>query len=568
MGNNPNIGRVLEGKYEIVRVLGSGGMGEVYEAKHRLIKRRVAVKLLHQEYATESNVVQRFQREARASAAIGHDHIVGITDMGTTETGELYIVMEYLEGKDLQEILENEGPVGPRRACHIMIQILSALEAAHSKGIVHRDLKPANVFLTTHARSPDYVKLVDFGISKVRANEDGMTKGLTRTGVLLGTPSYMSPEQAKGQRDITPSTDIYSCGVILYEMMTGELPFKETAIIQLLIKIMNQAPPDPASLRPDIPSQLANTILRAMEKPPEKRFKDVTSFRRTLTQFSPETAELTGLDATRITERPSEWKNESVRYSRDRRLEASVPANIKTSTPLEMASSLGNGQKKNRRPILIGTLICAATAMVLALFTVYQFTSENIKSPSHVVPLTAVQVPFKNTDSSKEDSQKVPKRSPAQESQAPKPMAKAREVESELSVFRVSVKPVYAIVSVDGKKLGQGSFEVPVPADGKKHRVSVRAPGFKRYLKMVVFKGDISLAINLERVNRVSSKAKKAKNAGKNSQETEPKTIIREQEAEPTEEAKDKLESKTEEAPKKGRIIDRISPWSSSQNKE
>ena len=170
MNSNPNIGRVLEGKYEIIRILGEGGMGEVYEARHRLIQRRLAIKLLREEYARDEEIVERFIREARASARIGHDHIVEITDMGVSESGELFIVMEYLEGKDLESLLDDEGALPARRACHIMIQVLSALEAAHGVGIVHRDLKPANIFLTTHMGAKDYAKIVDFGISKVRSN--------------------------------------------------------------------------------------------------------------------------------------------------------------------------------------------------------------------------------------------------------------------------------------------------------------------------------------------------------------------------------------------------------------
>ncbi|MCP4679854.1 MAG: protein kinase [Deltaproteobacteria bacterium] len=537
---NSNIGRVLENKYELIRLIGQGGMGEVYEANHRLINRRLAIKLLHADYAREDDVVFRFQREAKASAAIGHDHIVEITDMGVTDTGELFIVMEHLEGKDLEGILESEGALKPIRACHIMIQVLSALEAAHAKGIVHRDLKPGNILLTTRAGTVDYVKLVDFGISKVRASEDGMTKGLTRTGELLGTPSYMSPEQALGLADIGAATDIFSAGVILYEMVTGVLPFKDVSLAKLLVKIVEEDPVSPISLRPGLPPQLVQAIQRAIEKVRDARFADAVSFRRVLTPFSPDTAELTGLATTRLSQRVADIQREFSRNTHRNSLANTI--DIVASTPLDTVSPT-RPKERDRGHFTIGIIGGAAVLVVLTLIIMLKLVGSE-EAPSPAVPLVP-SLPASST-------------SPASDQQhgaSKEPNTKSDNTPTRTIDLRATIQPQDAVISMDGKNIGRGSIDITLPADNKEHEIVIQSQGFREHREKMSFTSDISLVVTLEPEESKPSKRRSRRRARKQQQSEvagdtpkQPKNTITE---EPT----------ATNSPKGDRIIDEKAPW-------
>ncbi len=545
---NPNIGRVLENKYEILRVIGRGGMGSVYEANHRLINRRLAIKLLHADYARDDSVVFRFQREAKASAAIGHDHIVDITDMGVTDTGELFIVMEYIDGKDLEHVLEDEGVLKPVRACHIMIQVLSALEAAHSKGIVHRDLKPGNILLTKRAGAMDYVKLVDFGISKIRATEEGMTKGLTRTGELLGTPSYMSPEQALGLTDINASTDIFSAGVILYEMVTGMMPFKDVSLAMLLVKILERDPAPPTSLRPGLSPELAEIILTALEKTQGARFADATSFRRILTPFSPETAELTGLSTTRLSQRVADIQREfSKNTQRDSNANA---APIEAATPLDTVSPL-QSKEKDRGHFTVGIVGGAAVLMVLALVIALQLAGGENASPPPVIPLSP-NLPASSTTPASDRQIGASKESDAKPKKPPAPTI----------ALHATIQPKDAIISMDGKNIGRGSFDIELPVDNKEHEIVVRSQGFREHREKRTFDSDISLVVSLEPEKNNSPPRKSRRRARKQQQnavvdDTSKKPASKVIITEKPEPEKDKPAN----PPKGSRIIDESAPW-------
>ena len=195
------VGEVVGGKYRLVRLLGEGGMGAVYEARHDLIGRRFAVKFLHAALAVHSEILARFRREAQSAGSLENENIAAVTDFGAADDGAPYIVMEYLDGEDLARILARTGPLTPTRAAHILIQVCRGLVAAHGRGIVHRDLKPENLLVQQRGDGGDLVKILDFGIAKLRATETQADSG-TRTGVTLGTPYYMSPEQARGQKEL------------------------------------------------------------------------------------------------------------------------------------------------------------------------------------------------------------------------------------------------------------------------------------------------------------------------------------------------------------------------------
>ncbi len=206
----------------MVRLLGSGGMGEVYEAQHSSIGRRFAIKFLHPLLAGNSEVVARFQREAQAAGGLENENIAAVVDIGTADDGAPYLVMEYLEGEDLAHLLVRGGPLPVPRAAYIIIQACRGLAAAHSRGIVHRDLKPENLFICKRNDGSDLVKVLDFGIAKLHTGRPGT--GLTQTGTTMGTPFYMSLEQARGAKEVDHRTDIYALGVILYEILSGTKP--------------------------------------------------------------------------------------------------------------------------------------------------------------------------------------------------------------------------------------------------------------------------------------------------------------------------------------------------------
>src|SRR5829696_4007576 len=221
---DPFVGRTLDGKYCVEERLGAGGMGVIYRARHLLMDRPVAIKVLHQRLVEDEAARARFQTEARAAVKLQHPNAVSVSDFGQTSEGCFYIVMELLEGRTLREILSREAPIETARAVSIMLQISDAVAAAHEAGIIHCDLKPSNILVTQSADQPAVVKVLDFGIATFSADDDEEAPVLAQTSTVIGTPRYMSPEQHIGN-DLTPATDVYSLGVILYEMLAGMVPF-------------------------------------------------------------------------------------------------------------------------------------------------------------------------------------------------------------------------------------------------------------------------------------------------------------------------------------------------------
>jgi len=274
-------GKVLLGKYRLTRMIGRGGMGTVYEAEHTVITRRVAVKILHSRPMDGRDAVERFLREAQSASAIGHPNIVEIHDVGCTEDGTNFIIMELLAGESLSSFVRREGEVPPGRAVAISLQILSGLRAAHDKGIVHRDLKPDNIHLVRTRHGDDAVKILDFGISKAIGSQHGQAV-LTHTGTVMGTPAYMSPEQARGEKSIDERTDIWAVGVILYEMLTGELPFQGDSYNEILSRILVEPVPSLGEAAPGLPPELLDVVERALAKAKEERYHNVTEFIRDL----------------------------------------------------------------------------------------------------------------------------------------------------------------------------------------------------------------------------------------------------------------------------------------------
>ena len=281
-------GRILEGKYEVGPMIAEGGMGVVYEGKHLALGQRLAIKFLMRNMVKSPALLARFQNEARMAASLGHRNIVEIIDMGSTNEKIPFIVMEYLEGHDLAEVLMARTRLPAELAVDFTMQILGALRAVHEKGIIHRDLKPENVFIVEETGGEFTLKIVDFGVSRLDRPTARKGMKLTQTGSVFGTPRYMAPEQARGDREIDHRVDLYATGVILYEMITGAVPFDREEYNALIIAITTEEPVHVNSHGVQIPAGLDDIVMRALVKDPDMRFANVEEFMQVLSPFRSE----------------------------------------------------------------------------------------------------------------------------------------------------------------------------------------------------------------------------------------------------------------------------------------
>jgi serine/threonine protein kinase len=265
---SPVTGELVANRYELLEVVGTGGMSSVYRALDTLLERHVALKVLHPHYGDDAEYVERFRREARSVAQLSHPNIVTVIDRGESD-GAQYIVFEFIDGESLKQLVDRSGPLPARRAIELGLQMAEALAFAHQHGLVHRDVKPQNVLINGDGEA----KVTDFGIARSLDVEHGVTQ----TGTVLGTSNYLSPEQARGQA-VTPATDVYSLGVVLFEVLTGEVPFPGESFVAVAMKHINEPPPPLLEKRPDVPVRLVYAIERALAKDPADRFPSMDAF--------------------------------------------------------------------------------------------------------------------------------------------------------------------------------------------------------------------------------------------------------------------------------------------------
>jgi eukaryotic-like serine/threonine-protein kinase len=285
----PREGDVLAGKFRIERVLGVGGMGMVVSALHLHLDERVAIKFLLPEALGNAEAVARFGREARAAVKIKSEHVARVIDVGALDSGAPYMVMELLRGHDLSNLLRDRGALPVSTAVQYVLQACEALAEAHAVGIVHRDLKPANLFVTARADGTPCVKVLDFGISKItNPSGSGADMGMTRTQAIMGSPLYMSPEQLASAKDVDPRTDIWAIGTVLYELLSGRVPFEADNMPQLCTLILHTEPPPLRSLRAEVPEQLEQCIARCLRKDRAQRYANVAALAAELAPFAPD----------------------------------------------------------------------------------------------------------------------------------------------------------------------------------------------------------------------------------------------------------------------------------------
>jgi tRNA A-37 threonylcarbamoyl transferase component Bud32 len=291
----PSAGDVLAGKYRVERVLGEGGMGIVFAAHHELLEQRVAIKLLLPEITRSTEAVARFLNEARASSRIQNEHVARVLDVGRLESGAPFMVIEFLEGLDLAQVLEQRGRLPATDVVDWLLQALEAIAQAHALGIVHRDLKPSNLFLARRQDGTSHIKVLDFGISKALdppTGGAGSRGAVTSTNAVLGSPAYMSPEQLRDSKSVDARTDIWSLGVLAYELLTADIPFHGDSVVALYAAIQERAPRPVREKRPDVPVVLDEAILKCLRVNPRDRFPTVTDLALAITPHGTRAAAL------------------------------------------------------------------------------------------------------------------------------------------------------------------------------------------------------------------------------------------------------------------------------------
>jgi serine/threonine-protein kinase len=401
------IGGTVADKYRIEAILGEGGMGFVFEATHLQLGHRVALKVLNSAVMSDKEVVERFLREGRALARLSGEHIARVSDVGTLPTSEPYLVMEYLEGRDLARELKERGPLPLAEVVDYIAQTCEALAEAHVRGIVHRDLKPANLFLTQKLDGESCIKVLDFGISKFTQDEGELdSENITVTSSLVGTPKYMSPEQIQDSRNVDSRTDIWGLGTIFYELLTQTRPFAAPSLALVCVKILHEEIPAPSAVKAEIPAAIDGIIARCLKKSPAERFQNVGELVEALVATSPNlkssatrvtrilskskniadsSGSLPGISSSqRIVVPPPESSQPLLTPSNVRNVENAENATLTAATLIEAPS------KKKRTPIMIAAAAGGALLLGAILFFALHSssTTKETTQPSATVTAT------------------------------------------------------------------------------------------------------------------------------------------------------------------------------------
>jgi eukaryotic-like serine/threonine-protein kinase len=465
---------MLDDKYRIETLIAVGGMGAVYVGTHTQLRKKVAIKILNPQL-NSPGMIQRFQREAITASQIGHEGIAQVTDLGTSRDGEAFLVMELLEGESLSRRLKSAGPMSIEQACELGCAILSPLFAAHQAGVVHRDLKPDNVFLVRQSRG-ELVKLLDFGISRA-AGLDGEMR-LTNTGVVMGTPFYMSPEQARGDHEVGPASDLYSFGVILYEMLVGALPIVGENYNQLIYRVMTADYERARARRPDIPEELDNIIATTMALQPEMRPTSAAELEHALLAFC----------------RPAFRDHMIHRISSAGIVFGTSPPHRQSqpagslnqgTDPTLIAPSAIREKRRSKVPLIVAAVLVlgGGAAAVVAM----QMNKEEPK------PVEANAPALAPTPAPVAEPTPAPAPPPAA---TPPPAAPAQVT------LKFMVEPKGAAITVDDKPVENA--ELVADPDSVEHTLKVTAPGYKPHEEKLTFDSNQRLVIHLDRAAKAT----------------------------------------------------------------
>jgi len=444
---DPYIGKTIDGRYLVDEILGQGGMGIVYRGRHKLIDKKVAIKVLRGELARNKEVTDRFLQEARAASAIGNPHIIDISDFGVLPDGATYFVMEYLGGASLTNVMEEARPLPIPRIASIAKQIAQGLSAAHAAGIIHRDLKPDNVMLISRGTEKDFVKILDFGIAKVQT---GDASRLTRAGQVFGTPHYMSPEQAAGAT-VTHATDIYSLGVMLYEMAAGKVPFDAENFMGILTMHMYKAPVPMRALVPapqEIPPGLDAIVLKCLSKKAEQRYASMDAL----------VADLEKLEKGQLPDAVNEMMARSGGFN--------VPADYYRSSKMpEPVPGQPARRGRSRVPFLAG----AAAVLVVVAITVGVFIRASMTKADEPRPTA-------NTTTATTTATATMTATSATTTTATATAPSATAAPEAKNAIAIAVVPLDARIALDGKELK--SPVVLQLAKDESRTITVTRPGY------------------------------------------------------------------------------------------
>ncbi len=381
------VGQVLADKYKVEELINEGGMGAVYRGTHVLMDKTVAIKVLHPALAADDKIVARFSREARAASRISHPHALNVTDFGESDNGVVFLVMEYLRGKTLKEVIHEDSPMPLARVVEIVRQVCGALEAAHGEGVVHRDLKSDNIMMVEVSGGGDWAKVLDFGIAKI-TEKVGQDPALTAPNLIIGTPQYMSPEQCSQASEIDARSDIYSFGIILYEMLSGHVPFTGESPTAIMMKQLQDAPPSILEERKDLPAAVGRVVARALAKRPEERFQTVSEFSESLAQAAEEPAALAASTSTGASERDTNrivvptGSNEAPRSTASDDYDETTVVRTRTTAPVDEPVIFRDEIAPPPESVNIWKIIIPALAGLVVLFgVIYALTGRNSSQP-------------------------------------------------------------------------------------------------------------------------------------------------------------------------------------------
>ncbi len=444
LGPDPLLGKVVADRYRIEKKLGQGGMGAVYLAEHVLIQKRVALKCLHAGLASNPEVVRRFHKEALAATAIGHPNIVDVTDMGRFDDGTFFLVLEYLEGRDWQKDLDTHGAQPPAQVAHIGVQVCSALAAAAAKGIVHRDLKPENIFLIERGGDASFAKVLDFGISKIKSDAGSGTQ----TGQLVGTPYYMSPEQIRGAKDVTHLADVYSLGVILFQALSGRVPFDADSLPALFVKVSTESAPRLDAWVEGVPAVLVDLVDAMLRKEPQHRPQSFEEVARVLRDCAACTAPAVPVQAAQVVSEASQ----------------SVPLQVAAMGSVEGATGFVSVAPEGpRRPSQWGKRVGLALGALTLVGVAIGLTLRASNEPNQAAAAAS----------------------------APAQREVARTVRMQISTL-----PPDAELSFDDKPISN-PFDGELPMDSVRHELVARRDGFELAKRSIVLGNDQRVFVQL-----------------------------------------------------------------------